>query len=332
MACVEVCPVGISPLGMIMDLRRERVLDAAEMPRGAAQVFRSLERHGSPWPLMPGATDDCLPVVGRGAHCEVLVWLGCMGRQDARAQRAARALADVLQYAGVQAATLGERETCCGDPARRLGNEYLWREQALAVRGTLAEVECDAIVTLCPHCAHMLGNEYTDLAGTDAPRSIAPVQHATAYLAGLLREGRLAVPQVRADAADRPQVVTYHDPCFLARGVGDERSAREILAHLPGIVLRELPRHGVASRCCGAGGGRMWLEDDGGRLEAGRVAEVAASGAGACVTACPYCAAMLGDGLQAAAEGMEILDVVELVARALEASRLTDCARAGDTP
>ncbi len=328
MACVEVCPVGIAPLDMVVDLRRERVLDAGVFPSAAAVAFRGLERRGNPWGLMVAA-DPELPVLAERERCEVLLWLGCMGRQDPRARRAARALVAVLHHAGVSVATLGDREGCCGDPARRMGNEYLWRETALAARSALARAGCAEIVTLCPHCANMLANEYADLNAPQAERPLARVSHATTYLAGLAHQGRLAIPSPLGDGAGEPRTITYHDPCYLSRGVGEVRAARDLLRMVPGVSLAELPRHGASSRCCGAGGGQMWLQESANRLEVDRVAEIAGSGAATCVTACPYCATLLGDGLQGAGRSAEVVDVVELLAEALGAIQPADRGRTG---
>ncbi len=320
LACAEVCPVGISPRDMIVDLRRERVLDAAAMPAPLADVYRNLDRRGNPW----GQTEEGavagslgLPVLGEGEACEVLVWMGCMGRHDPRAQAALRALVAVLRHTGVQAATLGGAERCCGDAARRTGNEYLWGTLAEGTADTLRARQFERLVSLCPHCVHQFAHEYGDL-GVDLP-----AQHATAYLAELVRDGRLALPPATGpDAAERR--VTYHDPCYLARALGEVQAARELLAWVPGAALEELPRHGRETRCCGAGGGQMWLPGESAPLEADRVAEVAASGAwaagGALATACPYCATMLGDGLTPSGEGQRVYDVVELVAAALGVS------------
>ena len=322
LACVTACPVGISPLDMVIDLRRERVLEAATFPSPLAEVFRALERRGNPWGLSTATAPD-LPVRGDGEHCEVLLWLGCMGRQDARARRAARAMVAVLQECGVSVATLGDREECCGDPARRLGNEHLWRELAEKRRAVLSAGGYGRIVSLCPHCVNALANEYADL-GTPLAAS-----HATVYLAELAQQGRLALPAAQTEDGLPARTVTYHDPCYLARGLGQAGAARELLALLPGMALQELARHGDAALCCGAGGGQMWLESEAARLEEPRVAEIARLGAGTCATACPYCATMLGDGLQRAGDGTMVRDVVELLAEALGLTERADQERLG---
>jgi Fe-S oxidoreductase len=330
MACVEVCPVGISPLDMILDLRRERVLDAAVFPPALAEVYRGIERRGNPWGQPEdGAADDGagLPVLGEGEACEVLVWAGCMGRHDPRAGAALRALGAVLRHAGVHAATLGAAEGCCGDPARRTGNEYLWRTRAEETAAVLGARRFERLVSLCPHCVHQFAHEYGDL-GRAVPGAGIPAEHATAYLARLAREGRLALP-VDVGAGEAPRRVAYHDPCYLARGLGEVRAARDLLAGLPGLALAELPRHGARARCCGAGGGEMWLGGEEAPLEAPRAAEIAASGAETVATACPYCATMLADGLERAGSGQGVYDVVEIVAAALGVSEGQNGERTG---
>ena len=313
MACDNTCPVGISPLDMILDLRRERVLDAGLLPQPLQDVLVNLERRGNPWGLAPRERDLWMsalpiPVLRPGAGCEVLVWVGCMSGYDERARRAVGALAEVLQKAGVRAATLGNREGCCGDAARRIGNEALWLSLAKANIDVLNESRVQRIITLCPHCANTLTNEYPDLGGT------FQVSHAASYLAVLLREGRLAA--ILAGMAPRePVQVAYHDPCYLARGMGIVAPTRELIAALPGYELVELPHHGRDTWCCGGGGGQMWLETPGQpRLGDRRVQEIATAPVAACLTACPYCTSLLAEGLanRAEAGSPAIFDLLEL--------------------
>jgi Fe-S oxidoreductase len=313
MACEDVCPVGISPLDLIADLRRERVLDAGLLPQSLQDVLVNLERRGNPWGQSTRERDlwlSALPVsiLDPGAGCEVLIWVGCMGGYDERARHAVGALAEVLQKAGVHAATLGARERCCGDAARRIGNEHLWRDLATANIAVLNGYRFQRIVTLCPHCANTLGNEYPDLGAR------WKVSHAADYLAELLHEGRLAGILDRM-APREPVRVAYHDPCYLARGMGAMAEARELIAALPGYELVELPHHGRDTWCCGGGGGQMWLDTPGQqRLGDRRVEEILHASVAACLTACPYCATLFADGLanQPEAGKPAILDLLEL--------------------
>jgi len=330
MACDDACPIGISPLSVVVDLRRERVLDAARFPVPLRDLFGHLERRGNPWGL-PAVERDAwltaanaghaadLRILEPGGETEVLLWLGCMGGYDARARDAVVALAGLLRGAGVEYAILGPDEGCCGDPARRAGNESLWRDLAERNLAVLATRSYGRIVTLCPHCANTLANEYADLGAA------LTVSHAAPYLAGLLREGRLKPNPLPGRAAGnsvegvRPLRVGLHDPCYLARGMGDTASTRALLAALPGVQPVELPSHGRDTLCCGAGGGRMWLDGpEEPRLSEPRLSQVVAAGVDLCVTACPYCRTMIADGLADDGGGDTIpavADLVELIAR-----------------
>lgn len=288
MACDAVCPLGISIRDLVVDLRRERVLDAGALPSGARGVMDGLARQGNPWGLPAeralSPADLGLRTIEPGESCDILLWLGCMDRFDPTAQQAARALVELLHRAERDVATLAQ-PTCCGDPARRLGNEYLWREQAETVIESLAAVRYQRLVTLCPHCLNALGREYADL-GAEIHAC-----HALALLDELLTAGQLTF-----GPADGP--VSYHDPCYLGRGLGDYQSARRLIAVVPGVDLVELPESGPDALCCGGGGGQMWLEESGPSLATPRAHQIDAASAGTCLTACPYCRTMLGDAAQ----------------------------------
>ena len=316
MACDDVCPVGISPLDLLLDLRRERVLDAARFPQPLQGVFERLEHRGNPWNLPRGeraawASTLGLRVVGPGEACDLLIWMGCMGAYDDGARRALRALVRLLRSAGLDIGVLGADESCCGDAARRAGNEYLWRELAGANIEALSTRHIGRLVSLCPHCVNALANEYPALG------LHADAVHATTLLGELLRDGRLRPDPERASAGR----VAYHDPCYLGRGSGAYQAPRDVLAALPAAKLVELPHWGRDSLCCGAGGGQMWLEDGGrARLGLPRAEEIARAEAARCVTACPYCATMLGDHLRQLGSPVVVADLVELLAEALPES------------
>jgi len=325
MACTEVCPVGISPLSVIVDLRRERVLEAASFPASLQGMFRGLERRGNPWnlPPQPTALDQeglGLRVLREGESCDVLLWIGCMGRYDHHAAKTVQRFADILRLVGVDVATLGDAQICCGDPARRAGNEYLWRQLARKTLNTLNKRSFGSIVGLCPHCINTLANEYGDLGAH------LNAIHATTFLALLLKENRL--PRLASDQSFAPQTVTYHDPCYLGRGNEEYEAARTLLAALPGVALQELARHGREARCCGAGGAQMWI-DDAGKPELGQASAIEiesaldSAGVSMCVTACPYCTRMLADQLARHGAKTEIVDLVDLVADRLEATAVT---------
>ena len=310
MACEDVCPVGISPLSLVMDLRRERVLDAARFPSPLQNVLRGLEQQGNSWNLPRLEREHWisslgLPILAEGESCEVLLWLGCMGRYDQRARKTVGALVRLLRGAQVAVATLGRDEDCCGDPARRTGNEYLWRKLAERNGESLRARRFERLVSLCPHCINTMANEYGDLGLS------LPAVHATTYLEELLDAGRLPLRSAPAQTLR----LTYHDPCYLGRGNGIYSPARKLISALPGVQLAELGQHGREALCCGGGGGQMWLGSEGQpHLEAARVQEVLRSGSAVCATACPYCATMLSDGLANLQADIAVCDVVELLA------------------
>jgi Fe-S oxidoreductase len=298
---------------MVVDLRRERILDAADVPATLSRLLRGLEQQGNPWGLARAerarwVASLGLPTLAEGESCEVLLWLGCMGSYDERARQTVLALVRLLRSAGVSVATLGAEEGCCGDPARRSGNEYLWHKLAEQNVATLGTRRFTRLVSLCPHCVNTLRNEYVELG------LALPAVHATVYLDELLVAGRLrleAPPQ-------EPLRLTYHDPCYLGRGNGFYAAPRRLLAALPHAQLVELRQHGRAALCCGGGGGQMWLGDEGlAHLEIPRAQEVLRSGSAVCATACPYCTAMLTNGLAEAQPPVAVRDVVELLADCL---------------
>lgn len=311
MACDDACPVGISPMRLLVNIRRERVLEAASFPAPLRSLFDNLERHGNPWGLPNGeraamAEAMGLPVLAPGGETDVLLWLGCMAAHDARGKQAVKALARLLEAGGVRAATLGKEEACCGDPLRRAGSEYLWRERAQANLRVLGARRFGQLVSLCPHCVNALGNEYAELGGPIA------ATHATQFVSSLLRSGRLAL----ATPSGEPRRVTFHDPCYLGRGAGQYQAARELLAAIPGVQFVEMPRHGRDALCCGGGGGRMWLDSPQEERLSAQRADEAARTAPVCTTACPFCATMLASDPRAIAAGLQVSDVVQLLAAA----------------
>jgi len=314
MACEEACPLGISPLELVLSLRQERVLDAGKPPSLASNLFRNLEQRGNPWGLprrerRRWSASLGLPLLNPGESWEgkVLLWVGCMGTFDEQARRAVRAFIRLARAAGVELAVLAE-EGCCGDPARRLGNERLWYELAQENIATLQAARPEHIVSLCPHCVNALANEYTFL-GADLPAI-----HASTFLAKLLQEGRLPINQ-KVWAGQR---ATYHDPCYLGRGNTVLAPPRELMAAL-GINLLEPKHHGNEALCCGAGGGQMWLGSK--SLGTPLAQEIIQTEARTCLTACPYCAKMLTEELSQTVDepslSMPVLDLVEALAQAL---------------
>ena len=253
------------------------------------------------------------PTVKENPGFEVLYWIGCAGSYDRRAQRVARAMVKLLNTAGVNFAILGTEERCTGDTARRLGDEFLFQELATANIATLQKYNVRRIMAHCPHCVNTLLKDYPQFGGH------FEVQHHTQFLAALLREGRLKLPA----GVPAPAALTYHDPCYLARVNGIHAAPREVLrsalgtAAAPGEV-KEMPRHGEQTHCCGAGGGRMWMEEDPKqRVSTDRAREALATGAKTVAVGCPFCLTMMTDGVAACGAEARVLDVAEVLAERL---------------
>jgi Fe-S oxidoreductase len=332
-ACVEACPVLIEHVDTIVGLRRNLVLEDSRFPGELRSAFRNLEQAGNPWGEPRSArmawTRDLpfrVPTVaalageGRLESLEVLYFVGCTAAFDERNRRVARALATCLEAAGVVFAVLGEEESCCGDPARRMGNEYLAQLEATGSEETLRRygMERRTIVTACPHCFTALSID------TGRPGPGFDVVHHAVFLRRLLAEGRLRVDPA-GPAVGSPRSVTLHDSCYLARYAGVVEEPRAILRSIPGLDTREMERSGRQTFCCGAGGGRLWMEETRGtRINAERTREALATGADAVVTECPFCMVMLRDGLSevaggalaagGAAGGVVALDLAEVLA------------------
>ena len=325
-ACVEACPVLIEHVDKIVGLRRNLVLEDSKFPPELATAFRNMETSGNPWGQPRSARLDWakdlpfnIPTLKElaAAHqldsVEVLYWVGCAAAFDERSKRIARAFATCLNAAGVRFAVLGPEESCTGDSARRAGNEYLFQMMAAGNIATLTRYGMDrrAIVTTCPHCLNTIGVEYRQLGA-----NFDIVHHAT-YLHRLLRAGRLASGREPAREA-----VTLQDSCYLARYNDIVADPRDVLRSLPGLELREMAEHGRATFCCGAGGGRMWMEEKAGnRINEERARQAVATGAAAVVTECPFCMTMLRDGVAAVdAADVRVVDLAEVVAARLAVS------------
>jgi Fe-S oxidoreductase len=320
-ACVEACPVLIEHVDKIVGLRRNLVLEESRFPAELTTAFRNMEQAENPWGLPKSTRADWttglpfeVPTVaglardGRLADIEVLYWVGCAAAFDERNRRVARAFATCLDAAGVRFAILGQEESCTGDPARRMGNDYVYQMLAAANVETLNRYQLRSIVTACPHCFNVIGNEYAQLGGH------YEVVHHSVYLQRLLGSGRLAVGADGALTAS----ATLHDSCYLTRYNGVIAPPREVLGAIPGLELREMDNNGRQTFCCGAGGGRMWMEETRGtRINASRAAQALATGASTVATACPFCMTMLKDGLaadQGNTDGVTTADIAELLA------------------
>lgn len=322
MACVEVCPAGIDPLGKIMELRRGRVMMQDAYPETFAEVFAGTEKRGNPWNEHPTARMDwakgleirtMAQVAEAGDMVDYLFWVGCSAAFDPRNQKIARSLVRILQAAGVSFAVLGEEERCTGDPVRRMGHEYLFQVQAESNVELLKSYGIERILTLCPHCYNTFRKEYPDFGGD------FQVKHHTELIRDLLDSGSIVLKQPVEGTA------TYHDSCYLGRHNRVFEAPREILARIPGLTTVEMERCREIAMCCGAGGGLTWIEEEQEhRVNDRRVAQAEealkghASGQPAFLaTACPFCMTMLEDGLAAGDTRLRDLDIAEIVARAM---------------
>jgi Fe-S oxidoreductase len=316
--CETACPVLIENVPRLVDMRRQAVLVDAVFPDEAARIFKGIETQGNPWGIGSNKrTEWCedldIPRAADGGDHEWLFFVGCAGAFDDRQKKVSRAIVRILREAKVSFAILGEEETCTGDAARRLGNEYLFQLQASALTGTLNGHGVKKILVQCPHCLNTLKNELPDFGGH------YEVVHHAELIARLVADGRLKPAQAEGLAG---AAVTYHDPCYLARWNGVVEEPRAALRSA-GLSPKEMPRSGRQGFCCGAGGGRMWLEETlGTRINRNRVDEAVATlgeGGGVIATGCPFCLTMVKDGIADAGqeEKVRAMDVAELVALGL---------------
>jgi Fe-S oxidoreductase len=312
--CTSACPVFIIPaVDKIAEMRRYLVLDRAEFPKEVQTAFRGMETNGNPWGMAAAARADWakdLPVTtmaeAQGKQIDVLFWVGCAGSYEDRARKISRALVEILQSAGVSFAILGTEETCTGDSARRLGNEYLFQTLAQQNVEILNGYGVRKIVTNCPHCMNCLKNEYGDFGGR------YEVVHGSQLVAELVAAGRVRL------TSPISETITFHDPCYLGRYNGVYDAPRQILRAIPGLKLTELERSREKGLCCGAGGGRMWMEEKlGTRINQTRMREIADSGAGAVGVSCPFCMVMIGNAREEIGVATQPFDVIELARKAM---------------
>jgi Fe-S oxidoreductase len=311
-ACVRECPVSIEHIDHIVDLRRHLVMAEARFPAEADPMMRDIERSSNPWGKAQQERADWSEGLGvrvlepGEAPPEVLYWVGCAASFDERAKQTAVSTARLLQKAGVDFAILGPRESCTGDPARRMGNEYVFQAFATENVETLNDAGVTKIVASCPHCFNTLANEYPDFGGR------YEVVHHTELLAELVREGRLA-PTPGAEE------ITYHDSCYLARHndvIADPRTLVEAVG-----APVEMANSGKRTFCCGAGGAHMWMEERGRPINEERVRQATETGAKTLAVACPFCTVMLDDGVRTSGSDLRVADVATLLAESLDENR-----------
>ncbi|MCG5215354.1 heterodisulfide reductase-related iron-sulfur binding cluster [Streptosporangium soli] len=321
-ACVEQCPVDIEHIDHILDMRRYQVMIESSFPSEAGVMLKNLENKGNPWGMPESKraewveeldfeveiVDEKMP-----EDAEYLFWVGCAGALEDRAKKTTKAVAELLHIAGVKFAVLGPMEACTGDPARRLGMEFLFNMLAQQNIETLNEAGVKKIVATCPHCFNTLANEYPQLGGT------YEVVHHTQLLAHLVDEGKLT------PITPIEEKITYHDPCFLGRHNKVYAQPRDIMAKVPGVQTQEMHRCKERGFCCGAGGARMWMEERiGKRINTERVDEALTTDPDRVSTACPFCLVMLGDAINEkknsgeAKETLEVVDVAQLLIKSVK--------------
>ena len=307
MACVEHCPASVEHVNKIVDLRRDLVLNEGRVPHELNNAMNGVERNNNPYGLpssdrMKWANGLDVPVFAKGAQAEYCLWVSCLGSYDDRGQRVARAMVELLGAAGVSYAVLGEEEGCCAEAFRRLGHEYLYKMKLEENVAAFEQYGITKLITSCPHCYNTFKNEYAEL-GCELE-----VHHHAEFLLDLVKEGKLKAGGGAAGA------LAYHDSCYLGRYNKMYAAPRELL-RAAGAEAVEFEKHRAHAFCCGAGGGRMWLEETiGKRINVERAEQAVATAAPAVAVACAYCLTMLDDGLKDLGADVPVKDVAEVLA------------------
>jgi Fe-S oxidoreductase len=316
--CEEGCPVAIEHIQRIVDMRRHAVLVRSEFPSDLAKSFKGTETQSNPWGIASdtranwadGLGISQMAELGEDERVEVLYWVGCAGSFDDRNQKTSRALVKIMQAAGVKFGILGMEEQCTGEPARRLGNEYLYFTLAQMNVETLNRYKFDKIVTQCPHCFNTIKNEYPDLGGKFT------VLHTAQFIESLLAAGRIKLAK-----SFMQKKLVMHDPCYLARHNNVHESPRAVLDAIPGMKREDVENSRRKTFCCGAGGGQFWKEEEHGtpRINVTRMEQLLEAKPDTVAVACPFCTTMVGDAAKAKGieEEVAVKDVVELVAESL---------------
>jgi len=312
--CVEVCPVGNEPMIDILRARQNLVMMESKFPQEAMETFDKIENYGNPWGLSPNEREVWMegrevPLMREKKEAEVLYWAGCAGAYDSRGKEISQAVVDVLKEAKVDFASLGNEETCTGDSARRIGNEYLFQTMAEKNLETFGKYKFKKIVTQCPHCFTTLKNDYAELGAE------LEVVHHSQYIGQLVTEGKIN-PKAWMD-----EDVTYHDACYLGRHNDEYDAPRDVIQSImKDGKLKEMEKSREESFCCGAGGGNMWYEiKTGERINHNRFKQAADTGATTVATACNFCNIMMEDGMKVTGndEKMKVMDIAELVSKSL---------------
>ena len=316
-ACMTECPVTIEHVDEIIDLRRNLVMMESSFPSELQSAFGNMENNFSPWAFSPAERGEWAEGLGIKTMAEteatenppVLFWVGCAGSYDQRAKKISRAFSELMQLAEVDFRILGNEEKCTGDPARRMGNEYLAQMLIKENVETLNRYKVTKVVTTCPHCFNAIKNEWKDFGGN------YEVQHHTEFIKELLDTGRVKPSKELLERA------TYHDSCYLGRSNDIYDAPRSALESIPGLNVVEMDRSRSKGFCGGAGGGQMWMEEKAGkRINIERTEEALATGAKTVASACPYCMTMLTDGVKAKgeADNVHVKDIAEIVLEAVK--------------
>ena len=331
-ACVQACPVNIEHIDFIVDMRRNLVMGESRFPREMQSALQNMENTGNPWGAPPNSRTDWMqgtskqealeiPHISEAPDADVLFWVGCAGAFDDRNKKVVYDFARLMQIAGIKFAVLGADEQCTGDPARRMGAEYIFQMLAEANVEAMNSNKVKKIVTICPHCFNTIFNEYPQYGGN------FEVVHHTEYLADLVDRGVLKPKKAME------KTITYHDPCYLARHNDIEDGARLVLESIPGTEYQELHRHGHKTFCCGAGGGRMWMEEHmGKKCNVERTDEALASASDTLAVGCPDCNIMLHDGVteRKKDQDMDVRDVAQILLESIEFHPESSVAKAND--
>ena len=313
--CVEVCPVGNEPMIDILRARQNLVMMESNFPQDAMETFEKMENYGNPWGLSPQDRENWMdgldvPLMREKKNTEVLYWAGCSGAYDSRGREISQSVAKILNEAKIDYACLGNEETCTGDSARRIGNEYLFQTMAEQNKETFEQYNFKKIVTQCPHCFTTLKNDYAEM-GIELD-----VVHHSQYIDELINEKKIE-PKPYLD-----EDITFHDPCYLGRHNGEYDAPRKVLQSVlkEGSIL-EMEQSKSDSFCCGAGGGNMWYEiKTGERINQHRVNQAVDTKAKTIAAACNFCNIMLEDGVKTTGneENIRVVDIAEMVSKGLE--------------
>jgi Fe-S oxidoreductase len=294
----------------VIDMRRSLVMEQVSIPETAEVALRSIEDRGHPWRGTTATRTDWaeglnVKILAENSDIDILYWVGCTEALEERSTKVAKSLAKILKLAGVNFGILGAEESCCGEPARRLGNEYLFQMQAQKTIEMLKGYKVKRIVTACPHCYNTIKNEFPQFGGE------FEVIHHTEFIANLFKEDKLRIIKGARG------IVTYHDACYLGRHNDIYEPPRQVLNNMPDLTLVEMEKNRRKSFCCGGGGGRMWLEErPGQRISEVRTEQAIETRAQVIATACPYCLQMFDDAIKTkeASESLKVMDIAELVA------------------